>query len=314
MRTMLFAVVALAASACTVEMDDDAVSSTDQHVETHNRLATNRLATNRLATNRLATNRLATNSLGKLFALADTAEILETWEGRDVYSYLVGCALGPEAVLHADVPDGESPPDALGNTTFGPANDGNGNYQCVDGHCTFNGSIGLAPAWQDHHLSGPGKGWVSACMFARVNEHSISVSLSMRGRNDALAITSEEASLYQNEEGAFYGDLFIDNPDPSVPPDWYACSGAGVAADPDSGGLAQRDCAEPNGSTGFTKCGFKYAGPCGDFTPDFASPYACRTSTVEGYGDCHEDSGNKAGSWGGGNKKFRQVITTFVSQ
>jgi len=304
MRTTLFA-LALTATACTVDMTDDSVSSTDQALESHNRLATNRLATNRLATNRLATNRLATNSLGKLFALADTAEILETAAGRDVYSYVVGCALETGVNIEADVAD---------DPVTGPANDGNGNYQCVDGHCTFHGSVGLTPSWQDHHLSGPGKGWISACMFARVNEHSISVALSLRGRNAALGVTSEEASLYQNEEGAFYGDLFIDDPDPSVPPDWYACSGTGVAANPDSGGLAQRDCAEPNpANPSLTMCGFNYAGPCADFTPEFPSPYACRTSGVDGYGDCHEESGNKSGNWGGGNRKYRQVISTFVS-
>lgn len=300
MRTTLFA-LALTASACTVEMADDAVSSTNQALESRNRLATNRLATNRLATNRLATNRLATNSLGKLFALADTAEILETAAGRDVYSYVVGCALDEGVTIEADVVD----------TT---ANDGNGNYQCVDGHCTFDGSIGLAPSWADHALSGPGKGWISACMFSRVNEHNISVALSLRGRNPALVVNSEEASLYQNEEGAFYGDLFIDDPDPSVPPDWYACSGSGVASNPDAGGLAQRDCAEPNPSNpSLTMCGFNYAGPCADFSPEFPSPYACRTAGVDGYGDCHEDSGTRSGNWGGGNRKYRQVISTFVS-
>src|SRR5678809_225277 len=80
-------------------VDPSNESTTNQHAETHNRLATNRLATNRIATNRLATNRLATNGLSssKLVALEETAEILSTSDGRDVYSYVVRCAL-PESV------------------------------------------------------------------------------------------------------------------------------------------------------------------------------------------------------------------------
>ncbi len=63
----------------------------------HNRLATNRLATNRLATNRLATNRLATNALSstRLEAAEAANELLSTVEGRDLFSYLMGCALAP---------------------------------------------------------------------------------------------------------------------------------------------------------------------------------------------------------------------------
>jgi hypothetical protein len=313
MRPMLFA-VALAASACTVDMSDSNLGSTDQEVRTHNRLATNRLATNRLATNRLATNRLATNSLGQLVALPETAQILETWEGRDVYSYVVGCALEPWENIEADVPDGLSPPDADGNQTFGPANESTLNYECVNGHCTFHGAIGLAPEWRDHHLNTPGKGWVSACLFARVNANDTAEAISLRGRHPALTVEPEEAATLTVEEGAYYGNVFVDDPDPAVTPDWYACRGEGQAASED-GGLALRDCAEENGTTGLTKCGFNYAGDCRDYSPDFASPYACRTFDAgQGvYGDCHEDAGTKSGNWGGGNKKFRQVVTVYVS-
>ena len=78
----------------------------------HNRLATNRLATNRLATNRLATNRLATNALSstRLEATEAANELLSTVEGRDLFSYLIGCALPPGTTIEATIPARPTPP------------------------------------------------------------------------------------------------------------------------------------------------------------------------------------------------------------
>jgi len=299
MRTMLL-VVALGATACTLDMSDDVTSSTDQAVGTHNRLATNRLATNRLATNRLATNRLATNSLDKLVALTDTAGILSTEGGREVYSYVVSCALPADTIIHATVPGAaDTLPDA--------------NYSCVGGECEFSGSLGLTPTWLDHHLSGPGKGWISACLFARVNANDTKEAISLRGRNPALLVGAEEASLYSVEEGAFYGNVFIDDPDTSVPPDWYACRGEGQAGG-EFGGLINRDCTEPDpDDPTHTLCGFNYAGDCRDYTPDQASPYACRGESGGYYEDCHQDAGSNSGKWPGGDHTFHQVITSYVT-
>src|SRR5215472_1301088 len=58
--------------------------------ETTNRLASNRLASNRLASNALAGEKLATV---RLQANSDTAELLGTADGREVYSYIISCAL-----------------------------------------------------------------------------------------------------------------------------------------------------------------------------------------------------------------------------
>lgn len=295
MRTQVF-VVALAASACAVDMTEPTVNSVDQQVGTHNRLATNRLATNRLATNRLATNRLATNSLSKLVANPDTSGILDTEDGREVYSYVVSCALPAGTTIHAYVPGAtDTAPDA--------------NYSCVGGQCEFHGSLGLVPSWLDHRLNTPGKGWISACLFARVNLHNTAETISLRGRNDGLIVSTDEAEQYPIEEGAFYGNIFFDDPDESVPPEWFACRGYHQSLG-DDGGLALRDCAEEDpANPGYTYCGFKYAGDCRDFTPEFPSPYAC--SSYDGtYNNCHEDAAN--GHWGN-SRKHRQVITSFVS-
>jgi hypothetical protein len=303
-RFVLALALASAIPACTLDDQDPSVSSTDQALKGWNRLAGNRLAGNRLAGNRLAGNRLAGNSLSstRLEALAETAEILQTVEGRDVYSYIVSCALEADMTIEATVagaPD-TAPPETP--------------YTCTGGLCTFVGGVGLAPRWQDKKLDLAGKGWISACLFARVNANDVAEQISLRGRNAALAVSEEEADDYSLEEGGFYGNLFTDAPASELP-DWHACRGQGQAAG-ESGGLALRDCTEENpANPGFTYCGFYYAGDCADYTPDFPSPYACRTFDAgQGiYGDCHESAGNKSGSWSGGNKKYRQVITTFVS-
>jgi hypothetical protein len=153
-------------------------------------------------------------------------------------------------------------------------------------------------------------------LFARVNANNIAESISLRGTNPGLTVSSEEMELYTAEEGAFYGNLFIDDPDPNVPPDWHACRGEAKAACPGDvgcGGLANRDCAQENpANPGYTYCGFKYAGDCRDFTPQVATPYACRTYDAAAgvYGDCYEEAG--PGKWQC-TTKFREVITTWVS-
>src|SRR5687768_211766 len=113
---------------------------------THNRLASNRLASNRLASNRLASNRLASNALSstKLEANMAASEILATEDGREVYAYLISCALPAGTSIQAAVPGAA---DSL---------------YCTDGTCTFHGSMGLADYWVDHKLNPQGQRWVSA--------------------------------------------------------------------------------------------------------------------------------------------------------
>jgi hypothetical protein len=181
------------------------VASPSHAVVTHNRLATNRLATNRLATNRLATNRLATNALttGALAADPSADELLSTSEGRDLYAYVVECALPAGTDIQATVP---------GAPDTDPQSDLS--YTCTSEQCVFSGALGLMPRWATHKLSRRGQEWVSACLLARVNAHDTVEPISMRGRLPALAITEAEASEFPLQEGAFYGNVFIPEPDP----------------------------------------------------------------------------------------------------
>jgi hypothetical protein len=279
--------------ACTVD-DPTSVGTTTQAVEQHNRLASNRLASNRLASNRLASNRLASNRLAsnRLASNALTAEILESEEGRDVYSYIISCAL-PEGVTIEATIEGTDPVE----DTAPPATA----YTCDSATrlCTFPGGVGLAEDWIDEPLDKKGQGWVSACLFARVNANHTAESISMRGRHAGLAVSPSEAELYTAEEGAFYGNLFITDPDPDVDPDWNACRGTAKAAcngDVGCGGLANRDCADEDpANPGYTYCGFRYAGEC---------PDACAWYNLDAgyYGNCR-----------GAQHKYRQVITTWVA-
>lgn len=271
---------------------------------THNRLATNRLATNRLATNRLATNRLATNRLATnalssstLEASEASMELLATAEGRELFSYLVSCALPPDVTVQAllaGAPD-SAPPDT--------------NFTCANGVCRFDGGLGLAPDWAEHKLTSKAERWVSACLLARVNVHVTAEAISLRGNHPGLAVGQDEAETFILEEGAFFGNVFTHQDDPI---EWYACRGRGQAAS-EEGGLVLRDCAEPDpDNPGYTYCGFIYVGDCADFD-EMPSAYACKNadSAQGSYSECHTAPG--PGKWPGA-RKYREVITAYVSE
>jgi len=269
-----------------------------QGAVTKNRLAQNRLASNRLAQNRLAANRLAANALSSstLEANSATAEVLATADGREVYSYLVSCALPGNARIEAAVPGA---PD-----TAPPAT----SYSCAAGRCVFEGGLGLAEDWIDHKLASKDERWISACIFARVNANDTAEAISLRGSHPALTVSQDEAELFTVAEGAFYGNLFTHEDDPI---DWNACRGEGQASG-EFGGLVLRDCAEEDPAhPGATYCGFNYAGDCRDYG-SISEPYACKSfeATQGIYGDCHNTSGD--GHWPS-SKTYREVITVYVS-
>ena len=266
---------------------------------TTNKLASNRLAQNRLAQNKLASHRLAQNALSSTRLEADltTIEILSTPDGREVYSYIIGCALSEGMTIEATIPGAQdtAPPDTL--------------YTCVNERCTFTGGLGLAQHWIDRRLDPKGQRWVSACLLARVNLFDTTEAISLRGLAPELTVGVDEAEQYRREEGAFFGNIFTDDDGPI---DWNACRGRDQAAG-EEGGLNLRDCTEPDpADPAHTLCGFNYAGDCADFSPESPSPCACRSFDAdEGtYGDCHAGEGD--GHWPG-LRTYREIITTYVS-
>jgi len=292
MRSMYLAAAAcVSLMACTVDAPDTSI--TNQNIVSRNRLASNRLASNRLASNRLASNRLASNSLDEI-ALAsnpETAAMVTTESGREVYSYIVSCALPEGVTITGDAHDSSlnvGPPDY--------------NYTCTNGSCTFNGALGLASRWAEHRLDPKGQGWISACLLARVNANGEAESIS-------LTVLGDELLLYPAEEGAFYGNVFNDTT-ASSDDEWLALSTNACSGENNDVAHEQaRDCATLNPSSGLTYCGFNYAGDCRDFTPAFPTPAACSgyTGASGYYMDCHDEAGAKG-------KKFREVITTYVAQ
>ena len=259
MRT-LAAAASLSLVGCVAAVD---TSSTTQQATVHNKLASNKLASNKLASNKLASNKLASNKLAsnKLAVnMLGAGDLLSTEDGREVFSYIVGCALPDSVTLVANIPG--APDVAPGDFPF----------SCTAGVCEFPGALGLTPSWANTSLDGDGKRWISACMFARCNAHNTSEEISLHGENHALTVAPDEEALYTVEEGAFYGNMFTPG---HTGIQWYACEGEGQASG-EFGGLVDRDCTEPDpNNPGFTQCGFVYAGHCRNFTPQYPSPYAC---------------------------------------
>ena len=261
------------------------VSTTAAPRLTANRLTANRLTANRLTANRLTANRLMGSRLsdGRLTVNMDTAgKLLSTEDGRDVFSYIVSCALPSDVTLTADV-DG---------TTF-----------------EFTGELGLTPEWLTSPLHSVGQGWVSACLFARVNAAGVALPISVRGGNVALATDADERAGWSVEEGAFYGNLFTPLEQPIL---WIACRGAGQVTEPDAGGLADRLCAKPDpANPGFTMCGFIFAGECGSFAADQVCENFSNSGTF--YRQCHQAPIANYIKMGAANPVFTQVITTYVT-
>jgi hypothetical protein len=203
------------------------------------------------------------------------ATLLASNNGVSLFSFIVSCALPADATLLATVGNDE---------------------------LEFFGEFGLAPQWRSAPVDLAGQRWVSACLLARVNAHSVAVPFSARGPNLGLAASDDERAAVTLEEGAFYGNIF-------VPLDQrmqsFACRGKDQAKG-ESGGLAERDCAEPDpAKPGLTQCGFTFAGDCGSFA---ANP-TCESFSSVGtyYRRCHT-----APIQAGPSDVFEQVITAFA--
>jgi hypothetical protein len=122
---------------------------------------------------------------------------MSTDGGRSLLEYIIKCAL----------PEGRSlvKQDQYGNSY------------------TFQGRLGLAPAWENNACDGPCKRWVSACMLAHVNTAGVHIPINIVGQNAALGWGQDPD--YPNQEGTFFGNLFALNNIGIV--DAYYCNGPG---------------------------------------------------------------------------------------
>ncbi len=243
----------------------------------HGVVTNNRITSNRISSNRISSNRFEAN-------IESMGDLLDTPEGQELLAFLLGCAL-PEGVTVVA-------PDPAG----GPA-------------IEFYGELGVAPEWINRGLDRSDRRWVTACILSRVNDAGVSVEISMRGPLAALDSTPAERASHTIEEGAFYGDIFGAV---NQPLQWFACRGRDQAAG-ETGGLVDRDCAEPDpANPGKTFCEFTFAGDCADFTAP-KNKYACE-SFSDYYEDCETKprSNFKHSETVKNQKQYEEVITTFL--
>jgi hypothetical protein len=119
---------------------------------------------------------------------------------------------------------------------------------------TYPGSIGLAPGWSTGAISASDRRWISACMLARANSIGNSLTISLRGNNSALALSSTEiANGDARNEGSYYGDIFVSGMNQR------AC-GDLATINRTLGTFKGRVCAAQQDEV--TACGYRYDGAC----------------------------------------------------
>ena len=135
---------------------------------------------------------------------------------------------------------------------------------------SFDGLIGLAPEWASAACDEACQEWVSACIVARINGYGVQVEILGRADHPAIAPSAAEVVQFPVEEGAFFGNFFLD------PPRAYACRGRSY----DPLALSFRICTR-DGET----CGVQALGPCGALDGDTGR--ASARHVCEGYDETH---------------------------
>ncbi len=124
--------------------------------------------------------------------------LLATAEGEDLFSYLMQCALD----------EGQQVTVSSTNTSY-------------------DGLLGLAPEWERGRCETDCQEWLSACVLAHTNARGKTVSISPRGRHEALVWNDEIEEEYKIEEAAFYGNLFL----PAGQRTAVVCSGKNLSSE-----------------------------------------------------------------------------------
>jgi hypothetical protein len=195
------------------EEEVDNVAEVNQGIISTNALSDNALSDNALSDNALSDNALSDNALSDN-ALSDNALLvsaLTTPSGRELFSYVVSCALPAGAHVNVDVQ----------GTIYG-----------------FDGSLGLASEWGE-----PGgscddecKSWVSGCVISRLDYLGQTLDISLRGKHPALKTTPQERAQYDRIEATYYGNIFTE------PKEIYACLPPGKHKIPRVCGPSLHDC------------------------------------------------------------------------
>jgi hypothetical protein len=199
-----------------------------------------RVGTNTLSVSELTGSALTTDRLDE----ASVASMAATPESRKVLMYAVRCALDSTQAISF----------TIAGTTY-----------------SFPGGLGVAPGWTADALSESQAAWVSACVLAHATDEATLIWLSVRGAQPGLATTADEIALFQIEEGAFWGNVFVDIGAVGA----YSCNGVDPPDEGD-GDVAYRTCTQWDGvaASNQSLCGMRYAGACGTVCTTSTAPYA----------------------------------------
>ncbi|MFO0590188.1 MAG: hypothetical protein U0441_21780 [Polyangiaceae bacterium] len=178
-----------------------------------NALSENALSENALSENALSENALSENALvgSDLAQNPLVTAALEDPKARELYKYIVSCALPADA--HID--------QVVNGVTYG-----------------FEGGLGLAPEWGEigGSCDAECRSWVSACVIARLDYLGQPLQISLRGDHEALATTKQERKKFDHVEATYYGDIF------TQPMQVYGCLPPGKIQIPRVCGPSINDC------------------------------------------------------------------------
>jgi hypothetical protein len=259
----IFVLVALAGCAPAVDQDGAAEDTGDSEMAlvTDNAMVPNGLNPNGLYSNGLNPNGLAPNALNPnaldpkaLSAIKDPGSAGTL--SRMLLKYTVGCAFTTSQSFSFSWTDSKK----------------------VVHNETYQGLLGIAPAWATGPLDLNGQQMVSACLAGRTNYYGVQVTISMRSLQDPLhtLVNSSEVTAYYEVEGGFWGNLF------AATPYLRACYTTSNVANSRS---YKRDCAAGhlNADGTISPCGMiQILGPCesycktlngaGQYYPDCTDP------------------------------------------
>lgn len=139
------------------------------------------------------------NGLTSVNGLSSANGLMTTGNGRTTVAYVVRCALPAGRTLYKK--------DQYGNTH------------------KFAGQFGLGAEWEFGSCGTSCQEAVSACIMAHINVSGIRVPLWFDSPNPKIG--TGLSSTYPNQEGTFFGNLFVLGPDGKVPA--YYCEGPGFA-------------------------------------------------------------------------------------
>jgi hypothetical protein len=106
---------------------------------------------------------------------------MTTSAGRSTVSYLVRCALPANASITKKDQNGTS--------------------------YTFAGELGLAPGWQNGACDTVCQETISACMLAHINTAGVHIPLWVVAQDASVGWSLNSA--YPNQEGSFFGNIFV---------------------------------------------------------------------------------------------------------